>query len=101
MAVFVRYFQIQEEEEESKLPPRPADYDYYWYEDEDGNWRNEYDDMGYEFDPERYEGQEAGPFFFCLLRSVNTVRPWKSYCMYVIAANCIRIQNFYYKTVLK
>ena len=36
-----------------KLPPRPADYDYYWYEDEDGNWRNEYDDMGYEFDPER------------------------------------------------
>ena len=36
-----------------KLPPRPADYDYYWYEDDDGNWRNEYDDMGYEFDPER------------------------------------------------
>ena len=37
----------------TKLPPRPADYDYYWYEDDDGNWRNEYDDMGYEFDPER------------------------------------------------
>ena len=30
----------------SKLPPRPADYDYYWYQDEDGNWRNEYDDYG-------------------------------------------------------
>ena len=29
-----------------KLPPRPADYDYYWYQDEDGNWRNEYDDYG-------------------------------------------------------
>ena len=38
-----------------KLPPRPADYDYYWYEDDDGNWRNEYDDMGYEFDPERWD----------------------------------------------
>ena len=37
----------------TQLPPRPADYDYYWYEDDDGNWRNEYDDMGYEFDPER------------------------------------------------
>lgn len=31
---------------EKKLPPRPADYDYYWYQDEDGNWRNEYDDYG-------------------------------------------------------
>merc|ERR1712083_486396 len=41
-----------------KLPPRPADYDYYWYQDEDGNWRNEYDDYGYEFDPDRYEGEE-------------------------------------------
>ena len=30
----------------SKLPPRPADYDYYWDQDEDGNWRNEYDDYG-------------------------------------------------------
>ena len=30
----------------SKLPPRPLDYDYYWYQDEDGNWRNEYDDYG-------------------------------------------------------
>ena len=33
-------------EVKSKLPPRPADYDYYWYQDEDGNWRNEYDDYG-------------------------------------------------------
>ena len=36
-----------------------ADYDYYWYQDDDGNWRNEYDDYGYEFDPDRYEGDEA------------------------------------------
>ena len=42
-----------------KLPPRPADYDYYWYQDEDGNWRNEYDDYGYVFDPDRYEGDES------------------------------------------
>ena len=28
-----------------KLPPRPADYDYYWYQDDDGTWRNEYDDQ--------------------------------------------------------
>ena len=42
----------------SKLPPRPADYDYYYYQDEEGNWWNEYDDMGYEFDPNRYEGDE-------------------------------------------
>jgi hypothetical protein len=42
----------------SKLPPRPADYDYFYYQDEEGNWWNEYDDMGYEFDPNRYEGQE-------------------------------------------
>ena len=41
-----------------KLPPRPADYDYYYYQDEEGNWWNEYDDMGYEFDPNRYEGDE-------------------------------------------
>ena len=47
-------------EPKKKLPPRPADYDYYWYEDDDGNWRNEYDDEGYEFDPEVYEGQEEG-----------------------------------------
>ena len=33
-------------DEKAKLPPRPADYDYYWYQDEDGNWRNEYDDYG-------------------------------------------------------
>ena len=42
----------------SKLPPRPADYDYFYYQDEEGNWWNEYDDMGYEFDPNRYEGDE-------------------------------------------
>lgn len=42
----------------SKLPPRPADYDYFYYQDEEGNWWNEYDDMGYEFDPNRYEGEE-------------------------------------------
>ena len=42
----------------SKLPPRPSDYDYYYYQDEEGNWWNEYDDMGYEFDPNRYEGDE-------------------------------------------
>ena len=42
----------------SKLPPRPLDYDYYYYQDEEGNWWNEYDDMGYEFDPNRYEGDE-------------------------------------------
>lgn len=35
-----------EQSETAKLPPRPADYDYYWYQDEDGNWRNEYDDYG-------------------------------------------------------
>ena len=46
--------QLQEE----KLPPRPADYDDYWYEDEDGNWRNEYDDYGYEFDEDEYEKEE-------------------------------------------
>ena len=45
--------------ETAKLPPRPADYDYYWYQDEDGNWRNEYDDYGYVFDPNKYEGEEA------------------------------------------
>ena len=28
-----------------KLPPRPEDYDYYWYQDDDGTWRNEYDDQ--------------------------------------------------------
>lgn len=34
------------DDKSEKLPPRPADYDYYWYQDEDGNWRNEYDDYG-------------------------------------------------------
>lgn len=42
-----------------KLPPRPDDYDYYYYQDEDGNWRNEYDDGGYVFDPDRYESDEV------------------------------------------
>ena len=31
------------------LPPRPNDYDDYWYQAEDGNWYNEYDDLGYQF----------------------------------------------------
>ena len=43
------------------MPPRPLDYDYYYYQDEEGNWWNEYDDMGYEFDPDRYEGDEECP----------------------------------------
>ena len=42
----------------SKLPPRPWDYDDYYYQDDDGNWRNEYDDEGYEFDPDVYEDEE-------------------------------------------
>ena len=33
----------------SSLPPRPPDYDDYWYQAEDGNWYNEYDDLGYQF----------------------------------------------------
>jgi hypothetical protein len=33
----------------SSLPPRPADYDDFWYQADNGNWYNEYDDMGYEF----------------------------------------------------
>ncbi|XP_071749706.1 protein unc-13 homolog B isoform X4 [Lepeophtheirus salmonis] len=44
-----------------KLPPRPSDYDYYWYKDDDGNWRNEYDDNGYEFDPNEYEETPPPP----------------------------------------
>lgn len=42
-----------------KLPPRPADYDYYWYQDEDGTWRNEYDDQGYQFADDEYDEEEA------------------------------------------
>ena len=39
----------------SSLPPRPIDYDDYWYQAEDGNWYNEYDDMGLQFsDPKPY-----------------------------------------------
>ena len=34
------------EKKKKKLPPRPEDYDYYWYQDEDGTWKNEYDDQG-------------------------------------------------------
>ena len=35
------------------LPPRPPDFDDYWYQAEDGNWYNEYEDMGLVFaDPE-------------------------------------------------
>ena len=47
----------------SKLPPRPWDYDDYYYQDEDGNWRNEYDDEGYEFDPEKYEEAKDDEFY--------------------------------------
>ena len=47
----------------SKLPPRPWDYDDYYYQDEDGNWRNEYDDEGYEFDPDVYEGDEDYEYY--------------------------------------
>ena len=40
-------------EKSSSLPPRPPDYDDYWYQAEDGNWYNEYDDMGLVFaDPD-------------------------------------------------
>ena len=42
----------------SKLPPRPWDYDDYYYQDKDGNWQNEYDDEGYEFDPNVYEDED-------------------------------------------
>ena len=35
------------------LPPRPPDFDDFWYQAEDGNWYNEYEDMGLVFaDPE-------------------------------------------------
>ena len=33
----------------TSVPPRPADYDDFWYQADNGNWYNEYDDMGYEF----------------------------------------------------
>ena len=37
----------------SELPQRPPDFDDYWYQAEDGNWYNEYEDMGLVFaDPE-------------------------------------------------
>ena len=36
----------KKEQKLPKLPPRPADYDDYWYQDDDGTWRNEYDDEG-------------------------------------------------------
>ena len=41
-------------------PPRPDDFDDYWYQDDDGNWKNEYNDMGYEFaeDDEFYSEEE-------------------------------------------
>ena len=42
----------------SKLPPRPWDYDDYYYQDKDGNWQNEYDDEGYQFDPNVYEDED-------------------------------------------
>ena len=31
------------------LPPRPPDFDDFWYQAEDGNWYNEYEDMGHFF----------------------------------------------------
>ena len=43
----------------AKLPPRPDDYDDYWYQDDDGTWRNEYDDEGYEFADDEYDLEEA------------------------------------------
>ena len=46
-----------------ELPPRPWDYDDYYYQDEDGNWRNEYDDDGYEFDPDNYEEAKDDEFY--------------------------------------
>ena len=41
-------------------PPRPDDFDDYWYQDDEGVWRNEYTDMGYEFaeDEEFYSEEE-------------------------------------------
>ena len=41
------------------MPPRPDDYDDYWYQDDDGTWRNEYDDEGYEFADDEYDLEEA------------------------------------------
>jgi len=35
---------------QTKKPPRPIDFDHFWYQDETGGWRNEYHDMGYEFE---------------------------------------------------
>lgn len=35
--------------QKTSLPPRPPDYDDYYYQTEDGNWYNEYDDLGYKF----------------------------------------------------
>ena len=35
--------------DKSSLPPRPPDFDDYWYQAEDGNWYNEYEDMGLQF----------------------------------------------------
>jgi hypothetical protein len=41
-------------------PPRPDDFDDYWYQDDDGSWKNEYTDQGYEFaeDDEFYSEEE-------------------------------------------
>lgn len=40
--------------------PRPEDYDDYWYQEDDGSWRNEYTDLGYEFaeDDDFYSEEE-------------------------------------------
>lgn len=45
---------------EERLPERTV----IRYEDENGEWRNEYDDEGYEFDPNRYEGQDEEEEFY-------------------------------------
>ncbi|XP_023338040.1 protein unc-13 homolog A isoform X8 [Eurytemora carolleeae] len=40
--------------------PRPEDFDDYWYQEDDGSWRNEYTDLGYEFaeDDDFYSEEE-------------------------------------------
>lgn len=36
-------------EQKAVKQPRPDDFDDFWYQDDDGAWKNEYTDMGYEF----------------------------------------------------
>eukprot|EP00094_Tigriopus_californicus_P005576 TCALIF_05373-PA protein Name:"Protein of unknown function" AED:0.48 eAED:0.48 QI:0/0.16/0/0.28/0.83/0.85/7/0/2053 len=49
--------------QEERLPPRPADYEYYWYQDDDGNWRNEYDDEGFVFADSEYDNTKDEDFY--------------------------------------